>query len=414
MGLMRPYREILQIPGALKFSSAGLLARSGGAMMGIGLVLMVSGLYDSYELAGALAAANGVAWALGTAVLSNLVDRYGQRRVMLPAVLVSSSTLALLVVFAVWQLPVWTLFIPAVVSGATGGAPGALVRARWNLVTDNPGQLHTAFALESTLDELTFVIGPVVATALSTLVHPAAGLVLPVVLSLVGAVLFYAQRSTEPPVLPRRLLAEGRAPLRERLVLLFPGVGPVIAVNLLIGAVFGSIDITIVAAATALDARAASGLVLAVFSLASGIAGFYYGARHWSSPLPTRFLVGVVALLASTVGLLVANTILTLAAVGVAVGVTVAPTLINGNTLINRLAPAERLTESLAWMGTGIGIGAALGSSLAGKAIDTAGYHAGFVVVVVSAGLAAVIAAASYGTLRRATSAAEDVALATA
>ena len=43
-GLMRAYREILTLPGAWQFSAAGLLARSGGAMMGIGLVLMVSAL----------------------------------------------------------------------------------------------------------------------------------------------------------------------------------------------------------------------------------------------------------------------------------------------------------------------------------------------------------------------------------
>lgn len=405
---MRPYREILSIPGALKFSSAGLLARSGGAMMGIGLVLMVSGLYGSYELAGALAAANGFAWALGTAVLSNLVDRFGQRRVMLPAVVVSSLSLAALVVLAVLQTPVWTLFPVAILSGGTAGAPGALVRARWNHATGDAGQIHTAFALESTLDELTFVVGPVLATALATLVHPAAGLVLPVILSLTGSILFYSQRTTEPPVLPRVARTGDRPPLRQRLVVLFPGVGAIIAVNLLIGAVFGSIDITVVAAATAMDARGASGLILAVFSIGSAAAGFYYGARHWNSALPIRFVVGVGAMLVATVGLLAANSVVLLAAVGLAVGVTIAPTLINGNTLIKRLSPAARLTESLAWMSTGIGIGASLGSSVAGKAIDTSGYHAGFWVVVVSATIAAAIAAGSYLALRRLTATADS------
>lgn len=397
---MRSYLDILKIPGAWQFSSAGLLARSGGAMMGIGLVLMVSGLYGSYELAGGLAAANAVAWALGTAALSNLVDRYGQRRVMVPAVLVSSTSLALLVVFAVTNFPVWALFIPAIVSGATGGAPGALVRARWNHVTVDDRQLHTAFSLESTLDEVTFVIGPIVATALSTLVHPAAGLVLPVVLSVVGAGLLYSQHATEPPVLSRPV-TNHRQTLRDRFVLLVPGVGAIVAVNLLIGAVFGSIDISVVAAATALDARAAAGVVLAVFAFGSAVAGFGYGSRHWTSPLPLRFLIGVVALLVASLGLLAANSVLLLAAVGLAVGVTIAPTLINGNTLIGRLAPPERLTESLSWMGTGIGIGAALGSSMAGSAIDAGGYHAGFLVVVVAATLAAVIAASSFFMLRR-------------
>ncbi len=397
---MRPYLEILRIPGAWQFSSAGLLARSGGAMMGIGLVLMVSGLYGSYELAGALAAANAVSWALGTAALSNLVDRFGQRRVMVPAVLVSSLSLTLLVVFAVAQLPVWTLFPPAMISGATGGAPGALVRARWNHVTADERQLHTAFSLESTLDEITFVIGPVVATALSTMVHPAGGLVVPIVVSLVGAGLFYSQRATEPPVLPRPART-GRAGLRERFVLLVPGVGAIVAVNLLIGAVFGAIDISVVAAATSFDARTAAGVVLAVFALGSAVAGFAYGSRHWKSPLPLRFLVGVLGLLVASLGLLAVNTVLALAVVGLAVGLTIAPTLINGNSLIGQLAPPERLTEGLSWMGTGIGIGAAFGSSLAGSAIDSGGYHSGFVVVVVAAAASALIATAAFARLRR-------------
>ena len=242
--------------------------------MGIGIVLMVSALYGSYGLAGALAAANGVSWAIGTAILSNFVDRFGQRRVMLPAVVVSAVALSLVVVFAVMGLPAWTLFPPAVVSGALGGAPGALVRARWNHITSDARQLHTAYALESTLDEVTFVIGPVVATALSTQVHPAAALVTPVVLSLVGAQLFYAQRATEPPLAPPRDPDAERLPFRSRILVLLPGVGSVIAVNLLIGCMFGSIDVSIVAAATGWGVRGASGAVLAVFSAASGLAGF--------------------------------------------------------------------------------------------------------------------------------------------
>ncbi|HQZ00355.1 MAG TPA: MFS transporter [Propionicimonas sp.] len=398
---MRSYLEILAIPGALKFSAAGVLARSGGAMMGLGIVLMVSALYGSYGLAGALAAANGVAWAVGTAVLSNLVDRYGQRRVMYPAVVVSATMLAVVVVLAVMQLPAWTLFAPVIISGATGGAPGALVRARWNHATSDPGQLHTAYSLESTLDELTFVIGPVVATALSTGVHPAAALVAPVILSLVGAKLFYSQRDTEPPPSPRTDRAQ-QSSLWSRLVLLAPGVGAVVAVNLLIGCVFGAIDVSVVAAATSWDVRAASGIVLAVFSLASAFGGFYYGARSWASPLPGRFLVGVLALFLSTIGLFFANSIVLLSAIGLLVGVTVAPTLINGNTLIGRLVPRDRLTEGLSWMGTGIGIGASIGSSVSGQVIDTSGYHAGFVTVVIFASLAALIAVASLRTLRRA------------
>ena len=396
---MRTYREILTIPGALRFCAAGLLARSGGAMMGLGIVLMVSALYGSYGLAGALAAAQAVAWAGGTAILSSLVDKYGQRRVMYPATVISATMLAVVVVLAVMQVPAWALFAPVVISGGTSGAPGALVRARWSHVISEPRQLHAAFSLESTLDELTFVIGPVVATALSVGVHPAAGLVAPVILSLLGAQLFYSQRSTEPPVPPRP--ADGSSPPRRRFILLTPGVASVVAVNLLIGCVFGSIDVSVVAAATEWGVRSASGTVLAVFSFASGVAGFAYGARVWRSPLPGRFVTGVVALFLSAAGLLFAHSELVLAGVGLLVGATVAPTLINGNTLIEGMVPRTRLTEGLSWMGTGLGIGVAVGSSVAGPLIDLRGYTAGFAAVVAFATAAALIAVFSLASLRR-------------
>ncbi len=371
-------------------------------MMGIGTVLMVSALYGSYGLAGALAATNGVSWAIGTAVLSNLVDRYGQRRVMYPAILISAASLTIVVVFALLGLPAWTLFPPALVSGLTGGAPGALVRARWNHVISNPAQLHTAYALESTLDELTFVIGPVVATALSTQVHPAAALIAPILLGLVGAQLFYSQRSTEPPPVPHTREPADRSPNWSRLILLVPGVMPVISVNLLIGCVFGSIDVSVVAAATGWGMRNASGAVLAVFSLASGVAGFAYGSRGWSSPLSRRFLVGVVLLFVFASALPFISSIVPLGLVGLLFGATIAPTLINGNSLVGRLVPHGRLTEGLSWMGTGIGIGASIGSSISGAVIDEIGYRGGFVIVVVFAGLTALVALASSRTLRRA------------
>jgi len=121
---VRAYREILRIPGALKFCAAGLLARSGGAMMGLGIVLMVSALYGSYGLAGALAAAQAVAWAGGTAVLSSLVDRLGQRRVMYPATVVSAIMLAVVVTLAVLRVPAWALFAPVIIHRSCSPSSG--------------------------------------------------------------------------------------------------------------------------------------------------------------------------------------------------------------------------------------------------------------------------------------------------
>ncbi len=366
-------------------------------MTGLGLVLMVSTLYGSYRLAGIIVATNVTAWAVGTAVLSKLVDRFGQRRVMYPATVVSAIALAFTAGFALAGLPIWTLFLPALIAGGTAGSPGALVRARWNYVLDDDDQLHTAFSLESALDEVNFVVGPVLATALATWVHPVAGVAASVVFTLVGAVLFYPQRATEPPISPQAI-SEHQHP---SLALMIPGVTSVVVIGVLLGAIFGSIDVSVVASATAWDVRPASGVILAAFSLASGTAGFVYGARSWTSPSNQRFLFGVLALFATCLLLPLASNAVMLGLLGVLLGTTIAPTLTNANTIIGQLVPTARITEGLAWMGTGIGIGVSVGSSVAGTFIDLAGHAAGLWTVAGFGTVIALIGVMSHRSLNR-------------
>ncbi|MDR0627453.1 MAG: MFS transporter, partial [Bifidobacteriaceae bacterium] len=412
---MRPYLELLKIPGAAAFCGAGLLARAGGAMMGIGIVMMVSEIYHRYDLAGGISAANVIAWAFGTAFLSNLVDRYGQRRVMLPAVFVSAGALAVLVVFGTMRLPAWTLFAPAAISGAAGGAPGALVRARWNLVVTSPRQLHTAFSLEATLDELSFVVGPVAATILATQVAPSAGLVAPIILSVIGSLWFYSLRATEPPasrpkrpkqakrpgqLLPADSVGEANADTRSGeapppsggLILAMAGVAPVAVVTMLIGMVFGACDVSVVAATDAWGVKALSGTVLGVFALGSALGGLAYGSRNWVSSVARRWVVGLGFLALAAVMVLFASNPLFLSIAGFAAGLMIAPTMVNLNALMQSLVPSHRLTEGLAWVGTSVGVGVSIGSSLAGQLIDRAGYQFGFAAMLTAAVVAAAVA----------------------
>ncbi len=55
-GLLSAYREIFAAPGSVAFSAAGFVARLPIAMIGIGIVTMISQLRGDYALAGALAA----------------------------------------------------------------------------------------------------------------------------------------------------------------------------------------------------------------------------------------------------------------------------------------------------------------------------------------------------------------------
>ena len=392
--MLQPYREILTRPGALAFSSAGVLARLPMSMVGIGIVLMLSDLYGSYGLAGRVAAVEVTAHALCAPQLARLVDRHGQARVMRPALAVTVVGLTGLVVAALLHAPTPYLYAAAVVSGASIGSVGALVRARWSHALSDPRELHTAYSFESALDELVFIVGPVVATLLATGVHPVAGLVVPVVAVVVGGLLLFGQRATEPPPSVRE------AGVRHRHVLRSGGVMVVAVVFVCLGAVFGATDVSTVAFAEELGNKAAAGVILAVFAAGSMISGLGYGARHWVSPLWQRFAIGMVALAAGVSLFFFVTSLPVLAAVMFVTGFAIAPTLVNGNGLVQQLVPRDQLTEGLTWVGTSLGIGVSIGSSVAGALIDSRGSHGGFLVVVVSAALAVVAVLASLRTLR--------------
>lgn len=196
--MLANYSDILRLHNAWKFSLAGFILRLPMSLVGISTILLVKAEYGNYTLAGAVSAANMIALAVGAPILARLVDTRGQRRVMAPAFTVSALSLAGLVVTAVSHGPAALLFLFAMTAGATWGAPGALVRSRWMKTVDSPRQLTTAYALEAAVDEFTFIIGPILATMLGTLVHPAAGLILAVTFPV------WVVSSSSPRLIPSR------------------------------------------------------------------------------------------------------------------------------------------------------------------------------------------------------------------
>ncbi|MDR7383455.1 MFS transporter [Promicromonospora iranensis] len=390
-----PYAAVLRTPGALRFSAAGALARLPMSMVGIGAVLMVQGLYDSYAMAGRVAAVLGLAQAFLAPQIGRWVDRHGQRTVLLPALVVTVTGLGGLVTAAVLGAPEWVLWPFAALAGGSQGSYGSMVRARWNHTLDDPRRLHTAYSLESSIDELVYIVGPVLATTLATTVAAPSALVLAGVAAVVGGVLFVVQRATEPPVVPPD------AGVRRRAVLLVPGMPIVVLVFMGMGVIFGSMEVVTVAFAEERGNKGMSGVVLAVFALGSLVAGLAYGARHFTSPPSRRFVIGMAALGPGVSLFLLAQSLWVLAIVMFVAGLAIAPTVITGNGLVQDMVGRHQLTEALTWVGTSIGIGASIGASFAGVRVDEAGSAAGFLVTVGAGWFATLLTLAASRTLRR-------------
>ena len=400
---LRAYLDVLSVPGAAAFCATGALARLPQGMIGLGSVLMVSGLGRSYALAGLVAGAVAMAQSLGGPQTGRLADRFGQTRVLLPLLAVHVAALATLVVAAEADRAAWLLVAVAVVAGASMPQIGAFARARWTaLLEEDEDGLRTALAVESLIDEAAFIVGPVVVTLLATAVAPAAGLLVAIAVVVLGCLVFVAQRRTEPRPHAAPRAVEGGASVARTSAVRYGGLLVVIGVFLGIGAVFGLIEVSVVALARDHGDPGAAGPMLGLWATGSLLAGIAYGAVGWTGPPRRRFVATVAAFALGTVLIAAATHSLTVMTVALLVaGLANAPTLITGNTLVPTVVPSGVVTEAYTWLSVTLFAGVAVGSTLAGVLVDASGPSAGLLAGTGAAAGAVLATVLGYRRLAR-------------
>jgi MFS family permease len=391
-----PYARIFAAaPGSLAFSFAGWLARLPMPIVGLGAVLLVAGETGSYGLAGAVAGTLALVGSLASPQWARAMDRRGQGRVLRVAftgyLLAGSAFVAAVVLDA----PQWTWFALAGLTGACGPNIGAIVRARWADALD-AGDRPTAFAFESVVDEVVFVVGPPLVTLLATLINPPVGFLTGVVIGFAGAMWLSSLRATEPPVHPADDGASRRAS-----VLLHPTVLIVSIVYLAVGAVFGAMDVVVVAFAQAEGVPALAGVALAAYAGGSLVAGLVYGVVRLPGTLAGRFIGCALFFAVAAQLLLTVGSLPVLIGVGFVAGLAIAPVLVAGMSLVESRVPRSTLTEALTWVVTGLVLGVTAGSAIAGVSVDTWGAESAFAVPAIAAALSGVLALAAAPLLLR-------------
>ncbi|MBV2154677.1 MFS transporter [Kitasatospora sp. SUK 42] len=396
--LFASYRRLFTTPGAAAFTLTGLLGRLALSMNGVSLVVLLAERRGSYALAGTVSAAGLVTGAIGMPLLGRLVDRHGQARVAVPAALYNAVPLTLLLLCVRLGAPDWTLYA-CWAAGAAAPNLGGMARSRWaHLYRDDPAARHLANSFEQALDELCFMAGPVLAMLLCTTLAPEAGLLTAGALGTAGALLFAAQRRTEPP-LPVR--AEGERAEGERAhgsPLRVPGLRVLVLTFLATGVVFGATEITTVAYADALGHKPAAGLLLGLVAAGSCVAGLLFGLLTPRRAPGTRFLLGAAAMAGVLLLPLAAGLggvgLVPLGAVLFAAGTATAPTMVTGMTLVQELLPQRQFNEGMAVAVSGIVVGISAGAALAGTVAEHAAPGTGYVLPAGAAALALLVALA--------------------
>jgi predicted MFS family arabinose efflux permease len=390
-----PYVRLFAVPGSASFSAAGWVGRLPAPMLGLGAVFLVEGATGSYGLAGAVSGTLALSYGLAGPQWARAMDRRGQAAILRWAMAAFAISGVAFVTAVVAGSPRWSWFLLAATVGATGPNIGSLVRARWSAVLDPPDR-QTAYAFEAVVDEVVFVIGPPFVTILATLLAPPVGFLTGVVLGAVGGLWLASQGATEPPVHP----VDASTPARRWSSVLTPTLLVVIVTYLAVGSLFGAIDVVVVGFAEAQGAPALSGAALAFFAGGSLVAGLVYGLARLPGTLAARFVGTAVAFGLAAQLLWTVRSLPVLIGCGFLAGLTIAPVLVSGTSLVeSRVAPGV-LTESLAWTITGLTLGVTAGSAVAGAAVDAWGAQAAFAVPALAAALAGVLAVCGAPLLR--------------
>ena len=393
MGTGGRYLEALARPGARRFSAAGILARLQISMFGLGTMLLIGSVTGRYGLAGAVTATASAGYALLSPLAARLADRFGQRVVLRPLMLVFAAATAALIGCTQLRAPAWTLMTASGLAGAATPQVGAMVRARWSALLGRSALLDAAFSLESVADEGIFVAGPVLVTVLATAVYPAAGVAVAAATCVTGTLWLAAQHTTEPTPRPTRPARPVPGPGHRLPGQLLPaqGLATLVPVCLLFGAMLAAIDLSTVDFAQQHGHKPLAGVLLGGYALGSAAGGLWYGSRAWHAPLPRRFTLALGAAATGTATFWAMPGLAPLAAVMLCAGLTLSPMLICGFSLIEQQAPASRQTEGMAWLTSAISVGTAVGSAAAGQAVDAGGARWGYLLAA-ACGAGAVLA----------------------
>jgi MFS family permease len=399
--MLAPYRQLLTHRGVPQIIAAALLTRLGPPVLSLALLLAVLDQTGSYASAGLVLTSHALALAGFAPVGGRLADRIGPRRVLTGFLAGHALTYGTLLAGLAVQAPTWALITSAALLGATNPPASAIIRGAWPRLVPSTS-LTAAYAVDNVTNELMFVIGPVLVSALQLVMSA------PLVVAVAGAAVLMgtafllgsqpvrraALPSTPRDISPRRL-ARLAGPLTHRptLVLLIIATFGTFT--------FGSLRIATVAAATTFGAANAAGLLMGLLSAGTIAGALTYGARAW--PMTGRRLLILICIADSVILLAdaVAPTLLTLALLIAATGFLIGPRETVQPTLLAQQAPAEHGTEVFAWLNTFMWVGYGLGTAIAGHLTGPADSGAPAFIAAASAALlgAALVAMAMSGSV---------------
>jgi len=348
-------------------------------MISLAYLIHVERIFDSYGQAGLVLAATSFGQAVAGPLTSRWMGRWGMRTVISLTLIVSLISMAA-VAFLPMPLIGYMLF------GLLGGLATPPIQPAVRTIYPkmvNSRQLTPLFSLDASAQEIIWIAGPVITTFLAIQVAPPVAISVAGLFLLGGGVWFLASPEVGSVRIPpsRRRLGSvlGNGAVLLSTIVGFLLIGSAAAVEVAVVSVFG-------------DEGAEAGILLSMWAIASLIGGLGLGGipiGPWA--MTTRMIivaVGMLLAMAST------NFWWLLFSLAIA-GAGIAPALAVMFAIVSASVKFSETAEAYGWVGSGQLIGAALGSAIAGFAIDAFGSLGGFSTALTFALVGTLVAALS-------------------
>ncbi|RZS36910.1 putative MFS family arabinose efflux permease [Herbihabitans rhizosphaerae] len=340
----------------------------------LAMSFLIAGWTDSYAIAGATGAAFTLGFGISGPWRGRAADRGSATKLLVIMAAAYGVGTVLLVAMptalppSAWVVGVLLAFLCGVVQPPVG----QIGRALWPRITEGV-VLQAVYTIEATMQELLFVVGPMLAGLVIALAGGQAATAVCGALAVIGALTFAA-------ALHRRGLGRPEAPppdQRHSIGSLFstPGILPLLVMTFCAIAPFTTTEIVLVAWARDRGEPELAGVMVAVWSLSSAVSGLIVGGLTGRPNLRMRFawMAAGIMVIVPTLPPVAGDSVWLLGAMLTLGGITVAPAIAVMNLRIGELAPPDRRAEVFGWLMTGALAGSAAALPVAGWLLDHVG-----------------------------------------